>query len=162
MYTVEEVAEQLGFSKVTIYAKLKKHSDMVVMKQGKKYVSDELLDLIKQELNIKEVVKPKEIETEMNEDKSIDREDLIKLNEVLIQQIQQKDKQIEDMQNTINELIRLNENNQILIKQQQDKEIKKLELEEHFKEVDEKLLDLREKMEDKKQPQKGFFNFFKR
>lgn len=162
MYTVEEVAEQLGFSKVTIYAKLKKHSDMVVMKQGKKYVSDELLDLIKQELNIKEVVKPKEIETGMNEDKSIDREDLIKLNEVLIQQIQQKDKQIEDMQNTINELIRLNENNQILIKQQQDKEIKKLQLEEHFKEVDEKLLDLREKMEDKKQSQKGFFNFFKR
>lgn len=162
MYTVEEVSKQLGFSKVTIYAKLKKHSDMVVVKQGKKYVSDELLSLIKQELSIKEAVKPKEIEIESNEDKSIDSEDLVKLNEVLIQQIQQKDKQINNMQKTIDELIRLNENNQVLIKQQQDKEMKQLQLEEHFKEVDEKLIDLREKMENRKQPKKNLFGFLKR
>ena len=55
MFTVEEVAEQLSVSKVTIYAKLKKFDDRVVLKQGKKYITEELLSLIKQDLKVKEV-----------------------------------------------------------------------------------------------------------
>lgn len=51
-YTVEETANKLNVSKVTIYAKLKKFDDMVVLKQGKKYVTKELLHLIKKDLRV--------------------------------------------------------------------------------------------------------------
>ena len=57
MFTVEEVSKLLSVSKVTIYAKLKKYESKVVVKQGKKYVTEELLSLIKQELNLKECLK---------------------------------------------------------------------------------------------------------
>jgi hypothetical protein len=46
------------------------------------------------------------------------------------------------------------------LKQEQDKQIKQLQLEEHFQEVDEKLLDLREKLEHKEKDKKGFFKKF--
>lgn len=166
MYSVEEVAEQLGVSKVTIYAKLKKHDDMVVLKQGKKYVPEELLSLIKSELNLKEKLKFKGIDNGDNQVNTNDDGDLIKLNkalnECLINQIAEKDRQIAQMQKTIDELINLNKNSQVLLKQEQDKEKSKtLQLEQHFAEVDEKLMDLREKMETKKQTKKNFFSFFK-
>lgn len=166
MYSVEEVAEQLGVSKVTIYAKLKKHDDMVVLKQGKKYVSEELLSLIKSELNLKDKLKFKDIDNGDNQVNTNDDGDLIKLNkalnECLINQIAEKDRQIAEMQKTIDELINLNKNSQVLLKQEQDKEKNKtLQLEQHFAEVDEKLMDLREKMETKKQTKKNFFSFFK-
>ena len=166
MYSVEEVAEQLGVSKVTIYAKLKKHDDMVVLKQGKKYVPEELLSLIKSELNLKEKLKFKDIDNGDNQVNTNDDGDLIKLNkalnECLINQIAEKDRQIAQMQKTIDELINLNKNSQVLLKQEQDKEKSKtLQLEQHFAEVDEKLMDLREKMETKKQTKKNFFSFFK-
>ena len=166
MYSVEEVAEQLGVSKVTIYAKLKKHDDMVVLKQGKKYVSEELLSLIKSELNLKDKLKFKDIDNGDNQVNTNDDGDLIKLNkalnECLINQIAEKDRQIAEMQKTIDELINLNKNSQVLLKQEQDKEKSKtLQLEQHFAEVDEKLMDLREKMETKKQTKKNFFSFFK-
>ncbi len=166
MYSVEEVAEQLGVSKVTIYAKLKKHDDMVVLKQGKKYVSEELLSLIKSELNLKDKLKFKDIDNGDNQVNTNDDGDLIKLNkalnECLINQIAEKDRQIAEMQKTIDELINLNKNSQVLLKQEQDKEKNKtLQLEQHFAEVDEKLMDLREKMENKKHTKKNFFSFFK-
>ena len=61
----------------------------------------------------------------------------------------------------IQELINLNKNNQVLLKQQQDKEINQLKLEDHIKEFDEKLLSLKEKMEQKRNTKKSFFNIFK-
>jgi hypothetical protein len=54
------------------------------------------------------------------------------------------------------------ENNQVLLKQQQDKEINQLKLEEHFEEVDEKLMELKEKLIHKEEPKKGFFGFLKK
>ena len=56
-------------------------------------------------------------------------------------------------------MINLNKNNQILLKQQQDKEINQKLLEDHFQEVDQKLMDLRDQMEEKKNSKK-FFGFF--
>ncbi|MDU1136133.1 MAG: hypothetical protein E7A12_14530, partial [Enterococcus faecalis] len=93
----------------------------------------------------------------INQEIATDRDDLINLNQDLInflkQQLEEKDKQIE-------ELINLNKNNQILLKQQQDKEINQKLLEDHFQEVDEKLMDLRERMDEKKKSKKkfGFFS----
>lgn len=164
MFTVEEVSKLLSVSKVTIYAKLKKYESKVVVKQGKKYVTEELLSLIKQELNLKECLKDNlkdnlKVENNtgaINQEIATDRDDLINLNQDLInflkQQLEEKDKQIE-------ELINLNKNNQILLKQQQDKEINQKLLEDHFQEVDQKLMDLRDRMEEKKNSKK-FFGFF--
>ena len=160
MFTVDEVSKLLSVSKVTIYAKLKKYESKVVVKQGKKYVTEELLSLIKQELNLKEGNNTGAI----NQEVATDRDDLINLNQDLInflkQQLEEKDIQLREKDKQIEELINLNKNNQILLKQQQDKEINTKLLEDHFQEVDEKLMDLRERMDEKKKSKKkfGFFS----
>lgn len=64
--------------------------------------------------------------------------------------MKEKDIQLQEKDKQINELINLNKNNQVLLKQQQDKEIKQLELSEHFEEVDKRLIELKGKLEDKK------------
>ena len=67
--------------------------------------------------------------------------------------------QTEKKDNQIQELINLNKNNQVLLKQQQDKEINQKLLENHFQEVDKKLMDLKEKMELRNSKRKfGFWN----
>ena len=167
MFTVEEVSKLLSISKVTIYAKLKKYGSKVVVKQGKKYVTEELLSLIKQELNLKECLKDNlKVENNtgaINQEIATDRDDLINLNQDLInflkQQLEEKDIQLREKDKQIEELINLNKNNQILLKQQQDKEINQKLLEDHFQEVDQKLMDLRDRMEEKKNSKK-FFGFF--
>jgi hypothetical protein len=167
MFTVEEVSKLLSVSKVTIYAKLKKYGSKVVVKQGKKYVTEELLSLIKQELNLKECLKDNlKVENNtgaINQEIATDRDDLINLNQDLInflkQQLEEKDIQLREKDKQIEELINLNKNNQILLKQQQDKEINQKLLEDHFQEVDQKLMDLRDRMEEKKNSKK-FFGFF--
>ena len=163
MFTVEEVSKLLSVSKVTIYAKLKKYESKVVVKQGKKYVTEELLSLIKQELNLKECLKVENNTGAINQEIATDRDDLINLNQDLInflkQQLEEKDIQLREKDKQIEELINLNKNNQILLKQQQDKEINQKLLEDHFQEVDQKLMDLRDRMEEKKNSKK-FFGFF--
>lgn len=163
MFTVEEVSKLLSVSKVTIYAKLKKYGSKVVVKQGKKYVTEELLSLIKQELNLKECLKVENNTGAINQEIATDRDDLINLNQDLInflkQQLEEKDIQLREKDKQIEELINLNKNNQILLKQQQDKEINQKLLEDHFQEVDQKLMDLRDRMEEKKNSKK-FFGFF--
>ena len=168
MFTVEEVSKLLSVSKVTIYAKLKKYESKVVVKQGKKYVTEELLSLIKQELNLKECLKDNlKVENNtgaINQEIATDRDDLINLNQDLInflkQQLEEKDIQLREKDKQIEELINLNKNNQVLLKQQQDKEINQKLLEDHFQEVDQKLMDLRDRMEEKKNSKKifGFFS----
>ena len=168
MFTVEEVSKLLSVSKVTIYAKLKKYESKVVVKQGKKYVTEELLSLIKQELNLKECLKDNlKVENNtgaINQEIATDRDDLINLNQDLInflkQQLEEKDIQLREKDKQIEELINLNKNNQILLKQQQDKENNQKLLEYHFQEVDQKLMDLRDRMEEKKNSKKifGFFS----
>ena len=78
--------------------------------------------------------------------KDLFNEDMLK---VILDQLKEKDKQIQ-------ELLTLNKNNQILLREEKgfNKEI----LEEHFKEVDIKLLELREKMNTKNKKKK--WNFF--
>ncbi|MGG7191331.1 hypothetical protein ACQPUQ_17805 [Clostridium paraputrificum] len=56
-------------------------------------------------------------------------------------------------------MINLNKNNQVLLKQQQDKENNQKLFKDHFQEVDQKLMDLRDRMEEKKNSKK-FFGFF--
>ena len=157
--TVEETAIQLGVSKTTIYnkLKLKEYKSRIVKKQGKSMVDDGLFNLIQESLKFQNEVENKEIENDINAEISIDEEGLLNLNKELIEnllnQLKEKDKQIA-------ELHKLIENSQILLKEEQKKSDKQLYLEEHFEEVDNKLQDLREKMEQRKNDKKSFFKIF--
>lgn len=164
MYTVEEVSEQLNVSKVTIYSKLKKFDDMVVLKQGKKYITNDLLNLIKNDLKLKDTDNnnlniDKDINS-LNDEIATDTEDIVNLNKdlinALIGQLKEKDKQIEKLHGLI-------ENNQVLLKQ--EKEINQLQLEDHIKAVEVKLNNAKANMEMRKESQKsekkkGFFQRF--
>ena len=157
--TVEETAIQLGVSKTTIYnkLKLKEYKSKIVKKQGKSMVDDGLFNLIQESLKVQNEVENDKIENDVNAEISIDEEGLFNLNKELIEnllnQLKEKDKQIA-------ELHKLIENSQILLKEEQKKSDKQLYLEEHFEEVDNKLQDLREKMEQRKNDKKSFFKIF--
>ncbi|MCI6691499.1 MAG: hypothetical protein MR510_03270 [Clostridium sp.] len=157
--TVEETAIQLGVSKTTIYnkLKLKEYKSRLVKKQGKSMVDNGLFNLIQESLNVQNEVKNKEIENDINTEISIDKEGLFNLNKELIEnllnQLKEKDKQIA-------ELHKLIENSQILLKEEQKKLDKQLYLEEHFEEVDIKLQDLKEKMEQRRNDKKSFLKIF--
>ena len=157
--TVEETAIQLGVSKTTIYnkLKLKEYKSRIVKKQGKSMIDDSLFNLIQDGLKVQNEVENKEIENDVNAETSIDEDGLLNLNKELIdnllEQLKEKDKQI-------SELHKLIENNQILLKEEQKKSEQQLYLAEHFEEVDNKLQDLKEKMEQKRNYRKSFFKIF--
>ena len=164
MYTVEEVATELGVSKVTIYSKLKKFQDEVVVKQGKKYVTEKLFNLIKEDLKVKRNENLDDIKANINGSIIVDNDDLSNLSELnqslintVIDQIKEKDLQLKTKDDQmkakdeqIKNLQKLIENSQVLLKQEQDKEMKKLAMETHFEEVDKKLLELKEKLEERR------------
>ena len=157
--TVEETAIQLGVSKTTIYNKLKmkEYKSKLVKKQGKSMIDDSLFNLIQEGLKVQNEVENKEIENDVNSETSIDEDGLLNLNKELIdnllEQLKEKDKQI-------SELHRLIENSQILLKEEQKKSEQQLYLAEHFEEVDNKLQDLKEKMEQKRNYRKSLFKIF--
>lgn len=159
--SVDEVASELGVSKTAIYnkLKLKMYKERVVKKQGISMIDDDLLKLIKDNLRCKPIV-DNEQSNELEEDEVVvDEADSINCNKELIEsllnQLNEKDKQI-------SELHKLIENSQILLKEEQKHNQSQLLLEEHFKEVDQKLQTImREKMEKKKAEKKTFFKFFK-
>lgn len=154
--TVEEVAIQLNVSKTTIYNKLKlnEYKELIIKKQGKSMVDDDLFNLIKESLKVKTEVENEEIENDVNQELAMDEYSLFNLNKELISnlldQLKEKDKQIA-------ELHKLIENSQILLKEEQKKKETQLYLQEHFEEVDQKLQDIREKMNNKKEENKSFF-----
>ena len=159
--TVEEVAIQLNVSKTTIYNKLKlnEYKELIIKKQGKSMVDDDLFNLIKESLKVKTEVENEEIENDVNQELAMDEDGLFNLNKELIRnlldQLKEKDRQIA-------ELHKLIENSQVLLKEEQKKSDKQIYLAEHFEEVDQKLQDIREKMELKRSEKKSFLkNFFK-
>ncbi len=165
--SIEEVSIQLGVSKTSIYNKLKLkiYKDKVVKKQGKSMVDEELFNLIKDSFKVENKVENEKKENSVEQEIAMDRDDIFNLNHrfniELIEQLKEKDKQIERLQKLLENSQKLIENNQVLLKQQQDKEINSKLLEEHFKEIDYKLVDLKDKME-KRKDDRNIFNIFKR
>ncbi|MDU2285442.1 hypothetical protein [Clostridium sp.] len=163
MYDINQVAQLTGISKVSVYKKLKKLKGIeqyIVKEVDKTYVLEEGVRLIRDSLQVNSKVK-NDIDEECAisdgyEDLTVNKQ----LINGLLKQLDEKDKQIQDLHKQIEELINLNKNNQVLLKQQQDKEINQKLLEDHFQEVDEKLMDLRERMDEKKKSKKkfGFFS----
>ncbi|MDU5651323.1 MAG: hypothetical protein E6038_09480, partial [Clostridium perfringens] len=141
---------------------LKEFKYKVIKKQGKSMIDEELFNLIKDSLKVKDGVEYKDyIEENKDEVKSeiaMDREDSFNLNksliDTLITQLEEKDKQIA-------ELHKLIENNQVLLKKEQETKINILELEDHFKEVDNKLSSIRDKINQRKEKKTFFKSLFK-
>ena len=172
--SVSEVSVLTGLSKVSIYnkIKLKEMEQYIVKNKGITYVSDEGIALIKEGLNLKDkdlntlnnvkksnedevaiTIENKDFEEFKLELKELNKEYLNSLkfeNEFLKKQLDEKDKQIA-------ELHKLIENSQILLKEEQKKSEAQLYLAEHFEDVDNKLQDLREKMEQKRTEKVGLF-----
>ena len=167
--SVEDVAFELKVSKTSIYnkLKLKEFRRKVVKKQGKSMIDEELFNLIKDSLKVKNEVKNEveykgyieESKDEVKSEIAMDREGSLNLNksliDTLIAQLEEKDKQIA-------ELHKLIENNQVLLKKEQETKINMLEFEDHFKEVDNKLSSIKEKMNQRKEKKSFFKNFFKK
>ena len=65
-------------------------------------------------------------------------------------QLKTKDDPMKAKDEQIKNLQKLLENSQVLLKQEQDKEMKKLSMETHFEEVDKKLLELKEKLAERR------------
>lgn len=151
MYDVNEVSKLIGLSKVTIYKKIKKLSELkeyVVIKDDKTYILEDGLNILKNSIYVNNKIK--------DEIASDDESYYIRTNKefikVLTDQLKEKDIQLREKDIQIQELINLNKNNQILLKQNNDRDI--LQLEGHFKEIDNKLINLREKMDQKKEQKK--------
>lgn len=161
--SIEEVSIQLGVSKTSIYNKLKFkiYKDKIVKKQGKLMVDEELFNLIKDSFKVEKRKNVNSVKKEI----AMDRDDILNLNHMLnielIEQLKEKDKQIERLQKLLDNSQKLVENNQVLLKQQQDKDITSKLLEEHFKELDCKIIDIKDKME-KRKSHRSVFNIFKR
>ena len=166
MYDINQVAQLTGISKVSVYKKLKKLKGIeqyIVKEVDKTYVLEEGVRLIRDSLQVNSKVKNK-VKNDVDEECAISDgyEDLTvnkQLINGLLKQLDEKAKKIQDLHKQIEELINLNKNNQVLLKQQQDKENNQKLLEDHFQEVDQKLMDLRDRMEEKKNSKK-FFGFF--
>lgn len=78
--------------------------------------------------------------------------------ENLNEQLREKDRQIKDLNDRLTEAHELTKNMQVLQLRQQPQDVKALE--EHFKEFDNKLAEIREDMQQRKKKSK-LFNFFK-
>lgn len=161
MYKVSELSEMFKVSQVTIYNKLKlKELEPYVCKDKRTtYVTEEGYKVIKEVLNFKEIVEePLAGENEVASDE-------IKVNEeikedyinFLKNEIEFKNKQIEELLLRLEQTTKLIENSQVLLKEKvQDP----LQLEEHFQELDKKLIDMKEKLEarqEAKEVKKGFW-----
>lgn len=161
---VEEVASELNVSKTAIYnkIKLKEFKSKIIKKQGKSMIDEDLFNLIKDNLKVKNEVENNEISTNIENDVKLDvsKDREVKLNfnqsliDTLISQLEEKDKQIAALHKLI-------ENNQILLKKEKDNKENILELEAHFKEVDNKLNLIKDKMNSKREKKNLFKNFFK-
>lgn len=161
MYNVEEVAKRVGVSKVTVYKKiknLKKLEKFIVNKEDRVYILDEGIKILKESIN-KNKHSPNKINVE--DEVSVELDSSKELINILKDQLKEKDIQLKEKDKQLNELINLNKNNQVLLKQQQDKELKQLELAEHFEAVDKRLIELKGKLEDKKKSGKSIWNILK-
>lgn len=160
LYDVEQVADKLKVSKMTIYnkIKLKEFKDKVIIKAGKRYVDEDLLNLIKDTLKtsveLENNIESKDIEQEQKEEIPRDEESLNNFKDDYINYLKEENKklweEIQDLNNRLAAEQELHKNTQVLFRGQQEPKL----LEEHFKELDLKLMDLREQMEQRKENQK--------
>ena len=148
--SINNVSKELGISKATIYKKLKeeKYKKLIIKENNVIKINDSLYELLKANTKIKNIEEVEGVEIVNKEDLNV-----VKVEEnmqednvvgILLTQIKEKDTQI----NRLHDLI---ENNQILIKNSQEREKERVVLEEHFKDIDKKLIEIRDKNKSRKE-----------
>jgi len=171
LYTIAEISDITKLSKVTIYKhlKLKDMEQYKSKKKGVTYVSEEGFTLIKDRLsayiNNSDSTKNSSRSSFSSNEMAMDEDDL-SINEVVIKtlidqlkvkdlQLSEKNIQIRDLNNRLSQEQDLHKNTQILFKQQQPQQI--LQLEAHFEELDNKLIEIKNKMQKKDKDHIGIF-----
>ena len=148
--SINNVSKELGISKATIYKRLKeeKYKKLIIKENNVIKINESLYELLKANTKRKNIEEVENVEI-------VDKEELnvVKVEEnmkednvvgILLKQIEEKDIQI----NRLHDLI---ENNQILIKNSQEREKEQVSLENHFKDIDKKLLEIRDKNKSRKE-----------
>jgi len=164
--SINEISISLGVSKMTIYRKLKvkELKSHIILKQGIQYIDDNGLTMLSGMLkpsreNVKCDVKEECINNITNDETATDKEDFIgslkSEIDFLRSELQEKNIQISNLSIGLSSEQELHKNTQILFKQQQPQQI--LQLEEHFEELDNKLIEIKDKMLKKDQDHKGLF-----
>ena len=192
LYSVEQIANLTKVSKVTIYRKLKlkQVKPYIITKQGKSYVDEHGFNVITDLLNVISTVNKDVNHIETEQAITLEEHDLQDNNmcnnnlitelkseveflrnllekhsskgeiEFLHSQLEEKDRQLESKD-------KLLENMQILVKNSQIKHDDNIPmLEAHFAELDEKIVNIKKEMEERKvnfevNEKKSFFKFFK-
>jgi len=159
LYTVSEISELIGLSRVTLYKKLKliEMSTHISKKQNVTYIDEIGLNLIKESL---QDLTDEEEHSTLDDETATDKEELT-LNadmfNLLKDQLKEKDIQLHEANERLKQAHKLIENNQVLLKDKPHQDI--LQLEEHFSVLDDKLEEVKNNMiERKEQQQKGFFS----
>src|SRR5659263_352474 len=124
LYTVQEVADKLHVSKVTVYKKLKlpKFSDKTILQNEQIMIDDSLLELINDSLQVKaDLTDNNESATDTLESGEVQvSNDVLTvyklLTDTLIKQLAEKDNQMNEKDTQIASLIKLSENFQVLQK----------------------------------------------
>ena len=179
LLTIPEVASKLHVSKQSIYSKIKltEYKNKIVMKHGITMCDDDLVKLIQDNLKvttrfIKVEQQQATSEAETAQD-AIPDEDTVRINQDLVkallaqlkekdlqlhEQLTAKDIQINNLTESLKQAHKLIENNQILLKDKPQQNI--LLLEEHFQDLDIKLEEVKENMQQRKdhEKSKGFFS----
>lgn len=176
---VSDVSKLTGLSKVSIYnkLKLKELKPYIVKNKGVTYVTEGGVNLIKDNIRLKDNITPyelnnKEIEESNNKNEEIQafKEQLKGLSDDYLNSLKGEIASLKELivekDSQISELHKLIENSQVLLKKEQQKKDSQLLLEEHFQDVDKKLMDIKIKMEEKKEGEKkdkkSIFAFLKR
>lgn len=166
LYTVSEVSELINLSKVSIYKKLKlkEFEPYITKKQGITYIDEVGFNLLKDSLKLNEEVKTdlnnKDIEDGADAETATDTEDLTinrELVKTLIEQLKAKDIQIQELNNRLQQEQELHKNTQVLFQKEQQQPQNTLLLEEHIKKFDNRLMTIREQMEQRREDPKGLF-----
>jgi len=164
--SINEISISLGVSKMTIYRKLKvkELKSHIILKQGIQYIDDNgltmLIGMLKPSReNVKCDVKEECTNNITNDEIATDKEDFIgslkSEIDFLRGELQEKNIQISNLSIGLSSEQELHKNTQILFKQQQPQQI--LQLEAHFEELDNKLIEIKDKMQKKEKDHKGIF-----
>jgi hypothetical protein len=164
-FKVIEIADMLSLSKVSVYNKLKTLDSEILQGLRKKekgitYFNVKAVNIIKTLFN-----QEQDIVQDINADVATDtesfniKEDLdIKDDYIntLKEQLSVKDIQIKELTTALSKSQDLHQNTQVLLKHQQEQP---LQLEQHIRELDDKLIKVKENMQERKEKQepKGFF-----
>jgi len=151
LYTIAEISDLIGLSKVSIYKKLKAKELEIHLskKQGVTYVTEQGFKLIKESLKlndeVKNNVKSKDIDNTVNNEIATDLEGFnIKIDYIntLKEQLKIKDNQIKELTTALGKAEGLHQNTQVLLRHEQEQPL----LLKHINELDDKFIKVRENM----------------